>query len=122
METDKRLLFGQVVTLTLLNRTEFAHVLHQLVFREEITPAHAGQAWGDFEDDWSHRVWSLIDFPSRTWQTSVDLARRHGSTLGIRTLDSLHVACALELGADKFWTFDERQGRLAAAVGLDTNP
>ena len=52
----------------------------------------------------------------------LDLARRHGPTLGIRTLDSLHVACALELKAEKFWTFDERQARLAEAVGLDTNP
>ena len=52
----------------------------------------------------------------------VDLARRYGPTLGVRTLDSLHVACALELGADKFWTFDERQAKLAEAVGLDVSP
>jgi predicted nucleic acid-binding protein len=30
------------------------------------------------------------------------------------------VACALELGAEKFWTFDDRQARLAEAAGLDT--
>jgi hypothetical protein len=29
---------------------------------------------------------------------------------GVRTLDSLqHVACALELKAERFWTFDDRQ-------------
>jgi predicted nucleic acid-binding protein len=39
----------------------------------------------------------------------------------VRTLDSLHVACALELKAERFWTFDERQARLAEAVGLDTS-
>lgn len=33
---------------------------------------------------------------------------------------SLHVASALELGAERFWTFDERQERLAQAAGLDT--
>jgi len=33
-------------------------------------------------------------------------------------LDSLHVACALELKADRFWTFDERQAKLAKAEGL----
>jgi predicted nucleic acid-binding protein len=38
----------------------------------------------------------------------------------VRTLDSLHVACALELKAERFWTFDDRQVRLAEAVGLDT--
>ena len=49
------------------------------------------------------------------------LAEMHGSTLGARTLDSLHVACALELNAQKFWTFDDRQAKLAEAVGLDTS-
>jgi hypothetical protein len=36
-------------------------------------------------------------------------------------LESLHVACALELRAERFWAFDERQARLAEAAGLDTN-
>jgi predicted nucleic acid-binding protein len=59
--------------------------------------------------------------PERVWETSIDLARRHGPTLGVRTLDSLHVACALELRAERFWTFDEQQAKLAEAVGLDTS-
>jgi predicted nucleic acid-binding protein len=62
-----------------------------------------------------------VGFPSRAWETSIELARRHGPTLGVRTLDSLHVACALELRAERFWTFDERQMKLADAVGLDTS-
>jgi predicted nucleic acid-binding protein len=33
-------------------------------------------------------------------------------------LDTLHIACALELGAKEFWTFDQRQERLAKAAGL----
>jgi len=37
-----------------------------------------------------------------------------------RDLDTLHVASALELKAERFWTFDERQKRLARAVGLKT--
>jgi hypothetical protein len=32
----------------------------------------------------------------------------------------LHLASALELKASSFWTFDERQARLARAVGLNT--
>jgi hypothetical protein len=31
------------------------------------------------------------------------------------------VACALELRAERFWTFDERQAKLAEAVGLDAS-
>jgi predicted nucleic acid-binding protein len=38
--------------------------------------------------------------------------------VGTRTLDTLHVASALELRATEFWTFDDRQAKLAKAVGL----
>ncbi len=60
--------------------------------------------------------------PEKAFETCANLAQRHVATLGGRTLDSLHVACALELKAERFWTFDERQARLAEAVGLDTRP
>ena len=49
------------------------------------------------------------------------LALRHVSKLGVRASDTLHVAVALELDVDTFWTFDERQMKLAQAVGLKTN-
>jgi predicted nucleic acid-binding protein len=69
------------------------------------------------------RTWNL-DFgklPRKAWETAIRLARRFAPTIGVRTLDSLHVACALELKAQKFWTFDDRQARLAEVVGLDTS-
>ena len=58
------------------------------------------------------------EFPIRPSSSCAELARRYGPKLGIRTLDSLHVACALELQAEKFWTLDERQAKLAKAEGL----
>ncbi len=36
----------------------------------------------------------------------------------MRSLDTLHVALALELGATEFCSFDLRQSRMAAAAGL----
>lgn len=39
--------------------------------------------------------------------------------LGCRTMDILHVACALEIKADKFMSFDQCQLELAAHAGLD---
>jgi len=56
--------------------------------------------------------------PEQAFELCADLARRYGTKFGMRTLDSLHVASALELKADRFWTFDERQGKLAKAMGL----
>ena len=38
--------------------------------------------------------------------------------LGCRTMDILHVACALELKASEFLTFDKRQAALANSAGL----
>jgi len=59
--------------------------------------------------------------PENAFELCADLARRYGPKLGTRTLDSLHVATALELKAEQFWTFDQRQAKLAKAVGLKTS-
>jgi predicted nucleic acid-binding protein len=111
-----------MVWLTPFNRAEFAHALYQQVFRARFSAAVVRLAWNNFEKDCSAGVWIPVMMPERSWETCVDLARRYCPTLGVRTLDSLHVACALELKAERFWTFDERQARLAEAVGLDTSP
>jgi predicted nucleic acid-binding protein len=121
-EAIRRMSLHGPVSITLLNRTELAHALHQYVFRRQLSAFEARRAWGEFEDDCARGTWVGADLPERTWETSIDLAQRYGPTLGVRTLDSLHVACALELKAERFWTFDERQAGLAEAVGLDTTP
>lgn len=120
-EALRRMGLRERIWSTPLNRTEVAHAFHQYVFRGKISGFEARRAWGEFEEDCAKGVWAQILLPERIWDLGIDLARQHGPTLGVRTLDSLHVACALELKAQKFWTFDERQARLAAAVGLDTN-
>jgi predicted nucleic acid-binding protein len=110
------------VWLTSLGRAEVANAIYRYVFRGAITRADARVAWENFEQDRTKGIWSEVELPGSLWDGCIDLARRYGPTLGVRTLDSLHVACALELRADKFWTFDERQAKLAEAAGLDTNP
>jgi len=119
---DQRLLTAPSIALTRFNRAELATAIYQQAFLQRLTLVKAHLAWNDFESDCQQGIWITVDFPSRAWETTVDLARQYGPNLGIRTLDSLHVACALELKAAKFWTFDERQARLAEAVGLDTRP
>lgn len=61
-----------------------------------------------------------LDLPERAFHACAELELKEGSRLGVRSLDCLHVACALELKADRFWTFDERQAKLASAQGLRT--
>jgi predicted nucleic acid-binding protein len=120
-EARRRMASRPTVWLTPFNRTEVAHAIYQQVFRKRISVAEARLAWIDFQQDCAKGIWIPINLPERIWETSIDLAMRYGPTIGVRTLDSLHVACALELKAERFWTFDERQARLAEAVGLDTS-
>ena len=108
------------VWVTPLNRTELVHALQQYVFRKQLSAFEAQRAWSEFQQDCARGIWIPIGLPERIWETGITLAQNYGPTLGVRTLDSLHVACAFELKAQRFWTFDDRQARLAEAVGLDT--
>jgi predicted nucleic acid-binding protein len=49
------------------------------------------------------------------------LSWRTTSKLGTRTADLLHVAAALELGADYFYSFDKQQRKLAESLRLKVN-
>ena len=105
-----------------LNRAEIVHAVILHVFWKKATQGEAESALKVLDRDCIAGVWRQVDFPVGTFARRIDLARRYGPTLGFRTLDSLHIACALELKAQRFWTFDDRQARLAEAVGLNTTP
>jgi predicted nucleic acid-binding protein len=47
-----------------------------------------------------------------------ELALRHTANHGFRTYDLLHVASALILACDAFWSFDPKASKLAALEGL----
>lgn len=117
-EAERRLALKPQVWLTPLNVAEWTHAISQHVFRKEISQREAGQAQAELERDRANGVWLEVDLPESVWQSCAMLARKHGPKLGMRTLDSLHVASALELGSKAFWTFDERQAKLAVAEGL----
>lgn len=48
-----------------------------------------------------------------------ELALRHTAEHGFRTYDLLHVASALLLRCDTFWSFDPKASRLARLEGLE---
>ena len=112
MAAKPRIWFGP------LHRAEWMHAVSQHVFRKEITALEARRVQTELVRDLESGLWAMVDMPESVWEVCSDLARRHGARLGIRTLDSLHVAAAVELGAKAFWTFDERQAKLAAVEGL----
>ena len=117
-EALRRMAPKPVVWLTPLHRVEFAHAVEQHIFRRQLSLHESERVWADFDADRAAGVWAEVGFPDLAFEVCVQLARRHAARLGLRTLDTLHVACALELKAIHFWTFDERQARLAQAERL----
>jgi predicted nucleic acid-binding protein len=55
------------------------------------------------------------------FERASQLSRQTTAKLGTRTADLLHVAAALELGAEYFYSFDQQQRKLARAVRLKLN-
>ncbi len=62
-------------------------------------------------------VAAIVDW-GRVLARAEELAIRHTPATLCRSLDTLHVALALELGATEFYTFDTRQATMARAAGL----
>ena len=120
-DARRRVVTAPRIWCTPLHIAEWTHALSQHVFRGELQAADFRKIEQDFENDLRAGVWERVALPDKAWELCADLARRHGGKLGTRTLDSLHVACALGLGAQQFWTFDDRQSKLAKAAGLRTS-
>jgi predicted nucleic acid-binding protein len=119
-EARRRMALRPVALLTPFHQAEISNAIFQHVFRKQISAQEAQLVYSNFEEDCAACVWTLIAQPERTFASSIALARKHVATLGVRTLDTLHVAAALESGAEIFWTFDQRQARLAEAAGIST--
>jgi predicted nucleic acid-binding protein len=107
--------------LTPLHRAEWTHALEQHVYRRFLTRREAERIEDSFQIQLRSGLWQETPLPTEALEKCELLARKHVAVLGSRTLDTLHVASALLLGARCFWTFDERQRCLAQAERLKTN-
>ena len=100
-------------------RVEMINAISLACFRGEITAEEASKAWNYIDHDFASGLLMQADILWRAaLQRASELSRHHSPKFGSRSLDVLHVACALELKLRRLLTFDERQKKLAVAVGL----
>jgi predicted nucleic acid-binding protein len=106
------------VWLTPLHRAELANSVAQQLFMKKISAAEAQAVYRKFDRDRQSRFWMEVNLPEMAFDRCIQLAQQYGGRIALGTLDTLHIASALELGAERFWTLDLRQAKLARAAGL----
>jgi predicted nucleic acid-binding protein len=107
------------ISISWLCIIETRNALRLRQFRKQITSLEQQASLSDFESDLALGVLRLETMAEHRLQPQWEfLSDRYSATLGTRTLDILHVAAAVVLGAQEFLTFDHRQAALARAAGL----
>ncbi len=106
---------------TPLHGLEVRNAFHLLCGRGQISPGELRSVLAWLEDDLaSHRLARVhLDF-ANVFAQAEQLITAHAARLLCRSLDILHVACALDLECTRFVTADDRQLALAKAVGMFT--
>jgi predicted nucleic acid-binding protein len=100
-------------------RTEIINAICRTAFLGQLDLNGLTETLADFHSDFATGHLHQADILWRAaLNRAAELSQRFTPTLGTRTLDVLHVACAQELKLTQFLTFDTRQTQLAVAVGL----
>lgn len=104
-----------------IGELEFVNALGLRVFRKVVSAAQAQASLDNFEKDLRDGVFQLRQLSEQAFDRARQLSWQTTARLGTRTADLLHVAAALELGADWLYSFDNQQRKLARAVRLRVN-
>jgi uncharacterized protein len=112
--------FRRPLPYTSLHELELTHALERRRRERALTAADANRVRKLVEEDL--RLGVLVR-PEITWPVvfarAIQLLRHHA---GLRSLDALHLGCALELAPHRFVTYDSKQGVAAAAEQLSVWP
>lgn len=111
------------VLLSEWHRVEIANAFERAVKKGRITAEQAARLWQDFESDIASGRFEIVAVDQEAiLARALALTRKHTAILGTRTLDLIHLATALEIGAADFLSFDNRQKQAAKAEGLKVGP
>ncbi len=107
------------IPLTHFHHLEFINALKLKIFRNEASEEEVNHILSNFDQ---HQSKGIYYRPGLNWseifQTSIKLSENFTSKVGSRSLDILHVATALSLKANSFFSFDDRQLELASQSEL----
>lgn len=105
--------------MTALHDLELIKAIELKEFRNEISKAEVTSVLKRVNEHEAKRIcYRLKTDWVRIFSIAIDLSKQHTGKIGSRSLDIIHVACALSIGAKVLLTFHERQRRLAEAAGL----
>jgi predicted nucleic acid-binding protein len=109
--------------LTTLGRFELLNAIRLSVFRKQLNPRVAAIDVLTIKADIESGVLGVISCDWAAVHAEAErLSARHTAEGGHRSMDILHVATALSMGAREFLSFDGNQTRLASAEGLKVKP
>jgi predicted nucleic acid-binding protein len=110
---------NEAIPLTFFHELEFTNALKLKQFRNELSAEDAEYI---FKKIGEHEKRGVYYRPAINWtdvfSRSLGLSKAHTPGIGSRSLDIIHVALALSIGAERIVTFDDRQSKLASAAGL----
>lgn len=102
-----------------IQEAELINAMRLKAFWKEITPAQADQQIEFFQDRWKRGFYHFPEIRRTDLMHTFRRLSAETPRLGCRTMDILHVACAVEISASGFLTFDKRQTELAHFAGLN---
>ncbi len=102
-----------------IQEMELRNALQLKVFWGELTGSEAAQQLNLFEQRQDRGLYYTPEIGRAELMSDFRRLSLCTAKLGCRTLDVLHVACALQLKQLRFMSFDERQKQLAIKAGLD---
>lgn len=116
------------LAVTWLHRLEIVNAFQQQIYssrvygQPRITSEQAAIAQASFRGDLLGQGFLRLVTVDQDKLASIfeDVSLRYTARHGFRVYDVVHVASALLLGCDTFWSFDAKASRLAALEGLKT--
>ena len=107
------------IPVTELSLLEMRSAIRQKRARKDISEARKRKVMEAIDHDLASGSLELQPLAwTQVFAQANQLSEKHMASTLCRSLDTLHVATALELGATEFCTFDQRQRVMAQAAGM----